>query len=269
MNSRLTILIPVKNDAANLALCLESVKEFDDVVVVDSGSNDATCEIASQFGRKVIDFKWDGFCPKKRNWVLRTLVFKYPWVLFLDADERMTQKFQAEIQATLANTSHNAFWIRYENWFMGRLLRYGDSMRKTALLRVGHGEYEEVRENRWSSCDMEVHEQLVVEGTIGTLASKLEHHDLRSLHRYYERHNEYSTWEAKRFLTLKDRGQLTSRQRLKYRMLMWPLFPLLYFMASYIFKAGFLDGKPGLFFALGKTRYYFQIQSKIREFRHA
>lgn len=267
MDIPLSIVIPVKNESANLALCLESVKEFADVLVVDSGSTDATREIAHRYQRTLIDFAWDGTFPKKRNWTLRTQRFKNPWVLFLDADERMTSDVRDELARLLPATPHHAFWIGYKNWFLGRPLRHGDPMRKMALLRIGHGEYEQILEDNWSALDMEIHEQLVVDGSEGVLAAKLEHHDRKNLHAYYARHNEYSTWEANRYLTLNDYSKLTQRQCMKYRMLTWPILPLLYFLNCYIFKAGFLDGKAGFYFATGKMLYYYQIQAKIHEIR--
>ena len=262
-----SIVIPVKNEAANLASCLESIKDFDDAVVVDSSSMDATLRIAAQYGRSVIDFKWDGRFPKKRNWILQNHIFKHPWVLFLDADERMTFEFRREIEQVLPTTKHHAFGISYRNWFMGRLLRYGDPMRKTALLRAGRGKYEQIQEEAWSALDMEIHEQLVVNGSVGVIAAKLEHHDKKGLTAYYNRHNEYSTWEARRFLALQDRSHLTLRQHLKYRMLIWPIFPMLYFFVCYFLKGGFMDGKAGFYFALGKMFYFYQIQAKIAEIK--
>lgn len=264
-----SIIVPVKNEAVNLANCLESVKEFDDVVVVDSGSTDATGEIAKKFERPVVDFKWDGKFPKKRNWALQNLNLKHPWVLFLDADERMTPAVLDELTHTLPATAHNGFWIGYRNWFLGRLLKHGDPMRKLALMRVGCGAYERIMEDAWSALDMEIHEQLCIDGSVGVINAKLEHHDRKDLAAYYSRHNEYSTWEAKRYLALKDRTQLTHRQRIKYRMLTWPFFPVMYFMVSYFFKLGFLDGRAGLYFALGKLFYFYQIQAKIVEQREA
>lgn len=264
---KFSVVIPVKNEAANLALCLESVAACDDVVIVDSASTDETLQIAARYNRPVVEFAWDGRFPKKRNWILRHYTFKHPWVLFLDADERLTSEFLQETAQALATTLHNAFWVCYCNWFMGRLLKHGDPMRKTALLRIGHGEYEMICEESWSELDMEIHEHLVVDGSVGLIGAKLEHHDRRGLHVYFARHNEYSTWEAKRYLGLRGRVGLTRRQRLKYRMLTWPIFPVLYFVASYVMKCGLLDGKAGFYFALGKMFYFYQIQAKIMELK--
>jgi glycosyltransferase involved in cell wall biosynthesis len=261
----ISVVIPVKNEAANLPSCLESLIAFDDILVVDSGSSDATCAIAEQHGCRSINFNWNGNFPKKRNWVLQTQTFKHPWVLFLDADERVTPDFISELQSVLPNTKHNGFWLGYQNWFLGKLLRHGDPMQKLALLKVGYGTYEEIYEERWSPLDMEIHEQIIVKGSVGTILSKLEHHDKRSLSAYYARHNDYSTWEAKRYLALNSLSELTSRQMIKYRMLTWPLFPFALFIAIYIVKGGFLDGRQGFYFAIGKMFYFYQIKAKIYE----
>ena len=112
LNSLLTIVIPVKNEEINLPLCLENVKDFEYVVIVDSGSTDRTLAVAQQFGREVVQFKWDGKFPKKRNWLLRNYTFKTPWILFLDADERITEKWLCEAEIVLAdalNSSIDAF----------------------------------------------------------------------------------------------------------------------------------------------------------------
>jgi glycosyltransferase involved in cell wall biosynthesis len=262
-----SVVIPVKNEETNLPLCLESVKGFDEVVIVDSGSTDRTCEIAKHYGREVLEFKWDGKFPKKRNWVLKTYAFKHPWILFLDADECVTPEFQSEIEQTLSHTQHKAFWIGYNEWSLGHLLRHGDPMWKNALVRLGSGEYERIQEEQWTSLDMEIHEHLIVDGSVGTITARLEHRDKRTLESYYARHNEYSTWEAHRFLSIRDKSQLTVRQKVKYGILMWPFFPLLYFTYTYIVKMGILDGKVGLYYALAKVFYFYQIQAKVTELR--
>ena len=139
-----TILIPVKNEEKNLPGCLENIKAFRNVVIVDSGSTDRTLEIAAEFGREVVQFRWNGQFPKKRNWVLRNYQFKTPWVMFLDADERITEGWlrEAEDKLRAAPGDVDAFICYYDNWFMDRMLRHGDVMQKTAILRFGTGEYE-------------------------------------------------------------------------------------------------------------------------------
>ena len=260
----LTIVIPVKNEEKNLPECLENVKAFQHVVLVDSCSTDRTLEIAAAFGREVVQFKWNGEFPKKRNWVLRNYKFTTSWVMFLDADERITPAFCEELERVLPTTDCNAFICFYDNWFMGRMLRHGDAMRKTAILRLGTGEYERIEEHRWSGLDMEVHEHLQVEGKTGVIAARLEHHDKRSFESYYKKHEEYANWEWRRYSALKgDFSRLTRRQRIKYGLIRQWWFGFAYFFACYFVKGGFLDGRPGFVFARGKWRYFANIRHKI------
>lgn len=264
MNDLLTIIVPVKNEEENLPECLENVKAFRNVVVVDSGSIDKTLEIAAEYGREIVQFKWDGRFPKKRNWILRNYGFKTPWVMFLDADERITQEFREELERVLPSATCNAFICFYDNWFMGRMLRHGDVMRKTAILRLGTGEYEKIEEHGWSGLDMEIHEHLQVQGEIGVIKARLEHHDKRSLESYYKKHEEYANWEANRYKALQgDFSKLTKRQRIKYGLILKWWFGFAYFCVCYFLKGGILDGKAGYVFAKGKWKYFVNIRRKI------
>ncbi|WP_269527022.1 glycosyltransferase family 2 protein [Coraliomargarita parva] len=291
-----TVVIPVKNEARNLPRCLERLDGFGPVLVVDSGSSDDTCRIASGAGAEVLQFAWDGRFPKKRNWVLRHYDFKTTWVLFLDADEFVTEAFKQELARVLPDSPHAGYWLNYERWFLGRQLRHGDEFNKLALFRVGAGEYERIEENQWSQLDMEIHEHPVLQGSLGELGSPIEHNEYRGLHHYLAKHNEYASWEAARYLQLmkdrdgcaawKDEGgnlrpedektsslkpqvssfnSLTERQRKKYRHIAkWWAAPV-YFIRGYIFKGGCLDGAVGFHFAFCKAVYFYQIRLKIRE----
>ncbi len=266
-----TVVIPVKNEEANLPSCLAALEDcFAKVLVVDSGSTDKTCEIASRFGAEVVRFDWDGRFPKKRNWTLRNHRFETDWVLFLDADETVTAEFIAELKIVLPSTSHNGFWISFTNWFMGKPLLHGDTFRKLALFRIGCGEYERFPEDSWSHLDMEVHEHPVLTGSVGSISAKLEHRDYRGLKHYIAKHNEYSSWEASRFHWLKSADSstwetLTPRQRFKYKNLDKWWLSWSYFLGSYIAKGGFLDGRVGWTFNRLKKRYFEDIRLKIRE----
>ncbi len=265
-----TVVIPVLNEELNLPTCLEALGDaFANTVIVDSGSTDQTCEIATVANVDVLQFRWNGTFPKKRNWVLRNYDFKTPWVLFLDADERVTPRFVEELRCTLPNTPHAGFWISFTNWFMGKPLHHGDVFRKLALFRVEAGEYERFPEDGWSSLDMEIHEHPILAGTVGALQARIEHNDFRSLEHYLAKHEEYATWEANRFGWLKDAGEeewarLTRRQQIKYRMLNKPGLGLLYFFVAYFLKLGFLDGSAGFHLARFKGRYFNEIYRKIR-----
>ncbi len=273
MSLPITVCIPTRNEAKNLPICLESLQgSFAQVVIVDSNSTDETRAIAETFGASVLDFRWNGKSPKKRNWALQNYPWETPWVLFLDADERVTSEFICELEARIPKASEVGFWVRFTDWFMGKPLHYGDVFRKLALFRIGAGEYEQFPEEWWSDLDMEVHEHPVLDGALGDIQARLEHHDYRGLHSYIWRHNEYSTWETQRFLWLAladgaEWGKLTSRQKFKYRHLDKIWFASLYFLTSYIVKGGFRDGAAGWYFAILKRRYFTDIRLKISEAR--
>lgn len=262
-----TVVVPIKNEALNLPKCLERLTDFEEVVVVDSGSTDESPEIARRYGAVFVDFKWNGQFPKKRNWMLRNYQFHTEWVLFLDADEQLTPEFIEEVRKQVVQTTYNGFWVTFQNYFMGQPLRHGDPFRKLVLMKIGCGEFERIEDNNWSALDMEVHEHLILKGKVGQMKAPIEHRDFKSLDAYYNRHNHYSSWEAARFLSLKDadRKHFTKRQQLKYRLLTSIWFPPLYFLGSYVLKRGFLDGKAGFRFAIGKMFYFYQINFKIAE----
>ena len=275
LDKYLTVVIPTKNEAQNLPACLENVRGFTNVVVVDSGSTDATVKVAADRGRDVVGFIWDGLFPKKRNWLLRNYSFKTPWVMFLDADERMTETFKEELVTFLTSRESERYDVIrcfYDNWFMGRMLRHGDVMQKTAILRVGAAEYERIEEDHWSDLDMEIHEHIIPrrEGAEHAIAARLEHHDKRSLESYFRKHEEYAKWESNRYRmliakygTIVNVPNLTARQRQKYENITkWWLAPA-YFIVSYILKRGFLDGRAGYVFARSKMRYFWKIRQLL------
>lgn len=240
--------------------------------MVDSQSTDKTRDIALGAGAVVLDFRWDGRLPKKRNWLLRTYSFKSPWVLFLDADENVTLPFLDELNAKIFSTTHNGFWVSLTNWFMGQPLRHGDTFRKLSLFRVDAGEYETFPEDRWSVLDMEVHEHPILEGTTGSINARLEHRDDRGFGHYVSKHNEYSTWETNRFMWLQQAddtewAKLTKRQRTKYRYLDRFWLSWLYWFVAYVVKRGFRDGVVGWRFNQLKRRYFADIRLKIIEAR--
>ncbi len=263
-----SVVIPVKNEEKNLPRCLSLLKDFSEVIVVDSHSTDRTPQIVEEYGYRLIDFSWNGQFPKKRNWVLRNIPLKNLWVLFLDADESVTADFRACVREKIAQTDYSGFWIYYNDHFMGRQLKYGVKMRKLSLFRRDKGEYEYIDEHTWSYLDMEIHEHPIIEGKVGVLPVPLIHNDYKGLEHYIAKHNAYSTWEVHRFYQLvKSEIRLTFRQQVKYFLLdSWFLAPL-YFFYAYFLRLGILDGKAGLLFGLYKMQYFFQIKSKIIEYK--
>lgn len=256
-----SVVIPVKNEEKNLAECLSRLSAFDEIIVVDSGSTDRTPEIALRHGAKLVDFRWDGAYPKKRNWLLLNHRLAHDWVLFLDADEFVNASFCEAVSRAIVNSEHNGFWLNYSNFFLGRRLRYGLPQRKLALFRVGSGLYERIDEAAWSDLDMEIHEHPILLGSVGEIASTIEHNDDRGILKFIDRHREYACWESKRYALLHAEGasgllKLSKRQKFKYRHINKAWFPLFYFVLSYIFKRGFLDGRAGLNYAFYKAWYF-------------
>ncbi|PKV75535.1 glycosyltransferase family 2 protein [Pontibacter ramchanderi] len=269
----LTISIPVRNEEKNLSGCLEAIgHDFArHIVVIDSSSTDSTCEQAIEFGAEVVDFAWDGKFPKKRNWYLRNHTPNTKWILFLDADEYLTEDFKNEVRKALRKDDKAGYWLNYTVYFLGKQLRGGYPMRKLALFRVGSGEYEQIEEDKWSQLDMEVHEHPVIRGEIGIIKSKIDHKDLRGISHYVLKHCEYAAWEAARLLKSTDDSESSAhwtwRQRLKYSLMRSVLIGPAFFIGSYIIYGGFRDGARGLAVAILKMSYFTQVYCKIRESR--
>ncbi|AXB58507.1 glycosyltransferase family 2 protein [Flavobacterium fluviale] len=261
----ITVIVSVKNEALNLPSCLDKLKRFDQIIVVDSGSTDDTTTIAEAKGAEVLQFRWNGRFPKKRNWALQNANLRHEWILFLDADEFVTEEFVDEVAFKTQDPSYNGFTIQFENYFMGRKLKYGYGFQKSALFKKSKGAYEKIEEDLWSHLDMEVHEHPIIEGKVGVIKAKVIHKDFKNLEHYIAKHNAYSSWEAQRYLQLKDskNEHLSFNQKIKYGLLNTGLLPAVYFMGAYFLKLGFLDGKEGFYLARFKSHYFFQIQTKV------
>lgn len=264
-NIPITVIVSVKNEELNLPSCLEKMVRFAQVIVVDSGSTDQTIKIAESMGAEVLKFEWNGKFPKKRNWTLQNAKINQEWVLFLDADEFISDAFIDEIALKTQDPNYNGFTIQFENYFMGKKLRYGYGFSKSALFKKSKGAYEKIEEDLWSNLDMEVHEHPIISGKVGVIKTKVIHKDFKNLDHYINKHNAYSTWEAQRYLQLKEsqNTDLTLNQKIKYGLLNTGFLPMVYFIGAYFFKLGFLDGKEGFYLARFKSHYFFQIQTKI------
>ncbi|MCR9271132.1 MAG: glycosyltransferase family 2 protein [Hyphomonadaceae bacterium] len=265
-----TVVVPTKNEEHNLPACLAALGRFHSVLVVDSGSDDRTLEIASDGGAEILQFNWDGRFPKKRNWTLRNFKFQTDWVIFLDADEVVDDAFCNELSRAINETTHVGFWLNYTNYFMGRSLMHGVPQRKLACFKHQAGEYERIDEEGWSSLDMEVHEHPVLTGTVGEIKAPIDHRDFRGLARFLQRHIDYAKWEASRYIQLKSdlearSSVLTSRQTFKYQNIEKPWFAWFYFFYTYIGKGGFMDGRAGYQYASYKKWYFQTVRNIILE----
>ena len=273
-----SVIVAARNEERNLPRCLEALRDVGEVYVIDSQSTDATPEIARSFGAKVVQFHYPGGWPKKRQWAMETLPLAHDWILLLDADEALTPELAEEIRGAIQTPIVNGYYISLRMHFLGRVLRHGDaSFWKLSLFRRGKGRYECRLKNQDSSmADMEVHEHVVVDGPTLRLTNPLIHHNVESLSRYIQKHDEYSNWESRVLVQGEQSGELppalfgTQAQRrrwLKKRLYAVPGSPVLLFVYRYFLRLGFLDGIPGLIYCGFQAVQMFHTKAKIYELK--
>ena len=254
-----SVIVPMKNEAANLPRCLGSVDWANEIFAVDSRSIDGSVEIAQAHGARVVQFDFNGTWPKKKNWALDNLPFANEWVLILDADEALPKEAADEISAAIAQAVDLAgYWINRRFMFMGRCLRHSYYPNwNLRLFRHRLGRYEKLTAADTRSGDNEVHEHVILQGTTGRLKCQMDHYAFPSIEVFVEKHNRYSNWEARvsadhRLSTSIARihgSPAARRRRLKVLSQYLPCRPLLRFLYIYIWQKGFLDGREGYYFA--------------------
>lgn len=247
MPATLSVVLITLNEAANLPRTLASVQGLGEIIVVDSGSTDATVEIARHFGARVFVEQWKGFGAQKNSAIEKAAG---DWILSLDADEELSPELAGEIQALLAAGADSAFAayrVPRLNHFLGRPLRHGGYWPdpKLRLFRRGAAHFE----NR------PVHETMQVKGPAGRiktgqLKGHLIHHCYPTMDEYIEHMNRYSTAGAQ---MLVDAGRAGS----SWIWLAWNavLNPAATFVYNYVFRLGFLDGRAGLLQHLNHSVY--------------
>ena len=271
-----SVLIPARNEEANLPRCLDAVAGWaDEILVVDSQSTDDTVEIAEDRGAEVIQFNYEGGWPKKRQWALDTYDFDNEWILLLDADEILLDPIKEEIAEAVQTDQYDGYWLRFQLHFLGRRLRHGGfDLWKLYLFRHGKGRYERRFEGQDESMsDIEIHEHVVVDGEVGKLSNPVRHENWNSLYRYIEKHNEYSEWEARLYHEGEEGdvepdlfgNQAQRRRWLKQALIRVPGFPLITFLYHYVLRLGFLDGKPGFIYCVLKGVQRFHAKAKWYE----
>lgn len=277
-----TILVPIKNEEANLKRCLESVQWADEIFVVDSYSTDRSSEIAESLGAKVVQFDFSGVWPKKKNWALENLPFANEWVFILDADEVLPEEAETEFRNIVTapmNPDSDAagYWINRRCMFMNKWLKHAYYPNwNVRLFQHRTGRYEQLINEATASGDNEVHEHLIVRGRTGHLKSEMEHYAFPTVEIFVEKHNRYSNWEArfalsstalKQSSTNLDDGQVRLIRNLKTIMRSLPCRPLIRFLYVYVWQKGFLDGVEGYYFARLHGFYEFLTIAKSYELR--
>lgn len=280
----ITVLLAAKNEAVNLPKCLAAVAgRVERIVVLDSQSTDGTQDLSRSRGAEVVQFTHSGGYPKKRQWALDTLDIKTEWVLLLDADEVVPDALWEEIANAVADpNSPNGFLITKGFHFLGRRFRFGGfSFAAVLLIRHGKARFERLMDDGPGGHDMEVHERVIVDGPVGLLNTPLVHDDFKGLEAYLDRHNKYSSWEARlrhQFLTTGRYGESAIRPRLfgnaqerrrwlKKLAVRVPFEPCLWFFYHYLFKLGVLEGRRGLIACRIRAQYIADVRAKIVELR--
>ncbi|MFZ4666914.1 MAG: glycosyltransferase family 2 protein [Prochlorotrichaceae cyanobacterium] len=278
-----SVLIPAKNEEANLPACLTSVALADEIWMVDSHSVDRSVAIAEEYGANVVQFDFNGQWPKKKNWALENLPFRNPWVLIVDCDERITPELWAEITTAIQNPDYAGYYLNRRVFFLGAWIRHGGRYPdwNLRLFRHAQGRYENLQTSLTPNTgDNEVHEHVILQGKVGYLKEDMLHEDFRNIFHWLERHNRYSNWEARVYDNLlsgqDEQGTIGSNllgdavQRKRFLKRIWvylPLKPLLRFFLIYVFQLGFLDGRAGFIYACLMSQYEYNISVKLYELR--
>lgn len=244
MSAPLSAVVITLNAAAQLRACLESIAFAQEIIVVDSGSNDGTVALAQAIGARVVHKEWLGFGRQKQFAVAQAT---NGWVLCLDADERVSAELRAAIQGALTAPEFKAYEMPRRNCFMGRWLKHGEGY-PDFNLRLFHRDHA-----RWS--DDDIHEHVLTSAPIGRLDGDLLHESETSLHDYIVKQNRYTTLQAQRLFAA---GKRASHLRL------W-LNPLFRFIKFYFLRRGFMDGVPGFVHIVIGCQNSFLKYAKLRQ----
>ncbi|WP_340202646.1 glycosyltransferase family 2 protein [Ascidiimonas sp. W6] len=225
---KLTVIIPVYNEAIHIKDVLASVDFADELIVLDSYSTDDTLAIAREFNPTILQRKFDYHAAQK-NWAIPQA--SHEWILIVDADERVTPELKEEILHHLANppeASVAGFWIGRINHFMEQRIHYS-GWRNDKVIRF-------FRKSRCRYEDKFVHEEIIAQGEVAQLNAKLLHYTYASMDTFMEKLNRYATLQARDYDA--KTGRLTA-----YHFVVKPIWG---FVKHYMVQSGFRDGVPGL-----------------------
>lgn len=242
----LSVAIIAFNEEANLPRCLASLPKGAEIIVLDSGSRDATVAAALRFGARVEQRPFTDFMDQRNAaFALATR----GWVLSIDADEELGPALAARIaQVVRAQGGPDGYRVRRRLVFMGRKMRFGKTTdHPVRLVRRGKGAFQSP-----------IHERLVVSGAVGALDEELLHFSYDDLSDYFERFNRYTSLVAQNH---QNRGKSMPP------FLVHVLRPWSDFFVRYVLRLGFLDGYPGYCYALVSSVYAFVKYAKLRELK--
>lgn len=239
----ISAVVLTKNEENNIIDCLESIAWCDEVVVIDDFSQDRTRELAERKNAKILQRNLGGNFAQQRNFGLENA--KGPWVLFVDADERVPESLQKEIQwKTNNNSSVLGFRIRRVDSIFGKILNYGETG-NVLFVRLG-----KKGAGKWYGT---VHEEWKIKEKVEVLESPLLHYPHQSIAEFLKDINFYTTIRAKELYSLGTRSSW-------FTILLYPKGKFLF---DYFIKLGFLDGIPGLIMAAMMSFHSFLVRAKL------
>ena len=240
----LSVVIAARNEAANIADCVRSAAFADEVLVLDSGSSDATADLARAAGARVIVTDWPGYGPQQNRAIDAS---HGDWIYSLDADERITPVLAADIRAAIAAAEFDVFDVPRRSLFVHRFMRHSGWWpdRTRRLFKRDSARF----------TTHVIHANLATERPVGHLGAPMTHYSYRDLASVLEKMNRYSSGSARDLHERGKRGSL--RSAIAHGL--WA------FMRTYVVKRGFLDGAEGFMVAVvnAETSYYKHL--KLRE----
>ncbi len=234
----LSVIIITKNEAHNIGDCLDSVAWADEIIVVDSGSNDGTQAICNRYANcQLLETDWPGFGPQKNRALDQA---SHNWVFSIDADERVTPELRIELEQAMQKQNIDGYFIPRRSQYCGRFIDnagwYPDY-----VLRL-------FKRSKARFSDDKVHEKVLVSGLHEHLNNPLLHYSFANLEQVLHKVDHYSTLGAKQ---LYARGKRATVGKAVYKGI-WS------FIRTYLLRRGFLDGKEGLMLAISNAEgtYY-------------
>lgn len=230
----LSVIIIAKNEAATIRRCLDAIRWADEIIVLDSGSEDATVAIAREYTPHVFQTDWQGFGVQKQRALDKA---SGDWILNLDADEVITEPLRAEILMAMTQGQFSGFRVPIRMCFYGKALRFSAGPKRHVRLFKRAGA-------RFSN-DL-VHEKILLpdNSSIGRLTTPILHYSFRDVSHALTKINVYSSYSARIRIEANKKHTLTQTL----------LSSIWMFFRCYVLQGGFLDGKPGLVFALFQTQ---------------
>ena len=245
---RLSAIVLTRDEQRNIAPCLERLQWADELIVFDSGSRDHTRALARALGAKVYERPFDTY-PRQRNAAIQMAMGE--WVLFIDADERVTPELAQEIQSAVQDRELAGWWIPRRNYIFGKWIRHSGwhPDHQLRLFRWGKGRYGESRM---------VHEVVMLEGQAGYLKCPLIHYNYDTIAQFLHRQRRYAQYEARMLHAEGSRARLRS----------FLGQPLREFWRRFVSWRGFLDGPHGLLLAILMAYYQLLVYRNLWNIQH-